>query len=472
LNLNLKHIISDIRFWIILFFVVRLIGITNPPLEVSHNWRQTTVTMVARNFLEVDNNILYPRVDFAGEKTGITGMEFPIFNYSIYIVSEVFGYAHWYGRLINLIFSSFGLWFFYLLIKKYFKPDAAFNATIILLFSIWFSFSRKIMPDTFSMSLIISCIYFGSNYLENKGNPNKFWNLIFYTLLLTLGALAKLPSAYILIVFLILFLDKEISTQRKLLFSIASFLAIIPVTIWYFYWFPHLVSTYDFWHFSMGKSLSEGATEIIEQLPLALERFYNNALKYIGFFVFIVGLSFSIIKKNKALLAIFGLSFIGYLIIILKAGQIFTHHNYYIIPFVPIMALIAGYGLSQIKNKKIVITLLIVIAAEGVLNQQHDINIHTKSIALLDLEQHLNSVSNKDDLILINSNDYPTPIYFSHHKGWSLSNEKINNKSNVEELKVKGLKHIIILKKVFGTAIQLDYPVSFNNENYTIYKIV
>ena len=139
MNSKLKNIIADIRFWIIIFFIIRLIGITNPPLEVSHNWRQTTVTMVARNFLELDNTIFYPRIDFAGEKTGITGMEFPVFNYIIYIVSKVFGYTHWYGRLINLIFSSFGLWFFYKVIKKYFKLEIAFNATIVLLFSLWFS---------------------------------------------------------------------------------------------------------------------------------------------------------------------------------------------------------------------------------------------------------------------------------------------------------------------------------------------
>lgn len=85
----IKEIIKDIRFWILLLFIVRLIGISNPPLEVGHNWRQTTVTMVSRNFLEIDNNILYPRIDIAGEKTGITGMEFPLLNYTIYIVSKV-----------------------------------------------------------------------------------------------------------------------------------------------------------------------------------------------------------------------------------------------------------------------------------------------------------------------------------------------------------------------------------------------
>ena len=54
--MNIK-ILKDIRFWLIFFFIIRLISITNPPLEILHNWRQTTVTMVARNFLEINSNI-------------------------------------------------------------------------------------------------------------------------------------------------------------------------------------------------------------------------------------------------------------------------------------------------------------------------------------------------------------------------------------------------------------------------------
>ncbi|MFM6983581.1 MAG: hypothetical protein ACKOXF_05580, partial [Chitinophagaceae bacterium] len=82
-----SHYLKDIRFWIIVFFIVRLYGIMFPPLEVSHNWRQTTVTMVARNFTEDGAHLLYPKIDIAGEKSGITGMEFPVLNYLIYLVS-------------------------------------------------------------------------------------------------------------------------------------------------------------------------------------------------------------------------------------------------------------------------------------------------------------------------------------------------------------------------------------------------
>ena len=90
---TLYHIISPqrIEFWLIVFFLIRLVGITNPPIERGHNWRQSTGLMVARNYVDVDNNILYPRVDDNKGETGIIGMEFPLLNYFIYILSELLG---------------------------------------------------------------------------------------------------------------------------------------------------------------------------------------------------------------------------------------------------------------------------------------------------------------------------------------------------------------------------------------------
>lgn len=427
--------------------------------------------MVARNFLEIDNNVLYPRVDFAGEKTGITGMEFPLFNYLIYLTSEVFGYSHWYGRLINLLFSSLGIWFFYKLVKKYFDAQLAFNSSIILLSSIWFAFSRKIMPDTFSMSFIIASIYYGSNFLDQKDSSNQITNLLFYSLLLCFGALSKLPSAYALILFILPFLNSKINFQRKIIFAFASMITLLPVLYWYFYWHPFLVSTYEFFHFSLGNSLLQGAREIYQELPLVFNQFYNNAIKYIGFIIFAYALFQLIRKKEKILLYILILSFLGYAVIILKAGTVFTHHNYYIIPFVPIMALIAGYGITIIKNKKIAIVLLILISFEGILNQQHDFHIKQNALAIENLERDLNEIILKTDLILINSNENPTPIYFANRKGWTASNNQLKQYNYITKLKEKGLKYIVILKNAFGSEIDLNYNLVTNNEDFKIYLI-
>lgn len=467
-----RKTLKDIRFWIFVLFIIRLIGITNPPLEVGHNWRQTTVTMVSRNFLEVDNNIFYPRIDIAGEKSGITGMEFPLLNYMIYIISKIFGYQHWYGRLINLLISSIGLFYFYKLTRKYFTEQVAFSSTIVLAVSIWFQFSRKVMPDTFSMSLIIACIYYGSNYLENTLSKNNFLHLICYGVLMSLGVLSKLPSGFLLVAFVLFLLDKNIPIKRKVIFSIVSLIGILPVVVWYYYWVPYLVDKYGFWHFFMGKGFSQGFSEILQNLNDTLSKFYDTALKFIGFGVFLYGLGYSIKKGDSKIYFLFILTFISFSIIIFKAGYTFPHHNYYIIPFVPVMALIAGYGLSKIKYSKLALILLIAISIEGIANQQHDFRIKEKDRQLLNLEKDLDSLSLRSDLIIINSGNYPTPMYFAHRKGWVNTNDKIRDEEYIKSLKDKGLKYIVILKRRFGTETSLNrYKKVLENEDYSIYEL-
>ena len=122
----MSKLASDIRFWIILFFVIRLVGITNPPLEAGHNWRQSSVNMIARNYQEDKTTFFYPMLDVGAPNSGITGTEFPIYNYAIAIVAKVFGWNHWYGRLINLLISSLGIYFFFLTIRIWQDDRAAF----------------------------------------------------------------------------------------------------------------------------------------------------------------------------------------------------------------------------------------------------------------------------------------------------------------------------------------------------------
>ncbi|MDQ3101458.1 MAG: glycosyltransferase family 39 protein, partial [Bacteroidota bacterium] len=436
--------------------------------DASHSWRQATVVMAARNFLEINNNILYPRIDIGGSGTGITGMEFPLLNYLIYLVSLIFGYDHWYGRLINLIVSSFGVFYFHRIVAKHVSPAVAFNAAIILICSIWFAFSRKIMPDTLSISLVLIGIYHGLVHLNDQ--VHRWRSLLFFTVLIALGTLAKLPSAYMLVVVLIPFFDRKIAVSRKIQIATALLIGILPGLIWYFHWVPHLVKTYGTDHFFMGKGIGEGSIEILQHFDLVLQRFYDSAMKYTGFIAFCAGMIIAVIKRNTLILIVLAATSFMFSIVILKAGFTFAHHSYYIIPFVPVMALIAGFALAQIKQKKIMYVLLLVIAIEGMSSQIHRFFRKPEDRALLQLEEDLDRISDRDDLILINSGSIPTPMYFAHRKGWVMENASIKDPAFVASLKDEGLRLIVILKKTIGTNTDLDLPVVMENDDYNIYR--
>jgi hypothetical protein len=135
------------------------------------------------------------------------------------------------------------------------------------------------------------------------------------------------------------------------------------------------------------------------------------------------------------------------------------------------MALVCGYGIVQASSEKIMLILLCAISIEGILNQQHDFFLKENQIAITSLEPTLDKFSKRSDLIVVNSKPCPTPMYFSHRKGWIATNEQIENIQFMDSIQALGCKYIVILKKYFGTDIQLHYAKISDNEHFTMYKL-
>ena len=459
---------KDIRFWIVFFFLLRMYGITNPPLEVGHNWRQTDGLMIIRNFYERDANIFYPRVDVAGDKTGIVGSEFPILNYLTYLVCKVFGYEHWFGRLVVLIFSCIGVFYFYKLILKYYGEPSAFNSSIVLLVSFWFSYSRKILPDPFAVSLCIISLYYAFRYFED----GKWIHLLFFFLLGLIGCLSKILAATILTVLLIPFLDRGTPAVRKFVFVIFALVILGGVSWWYFYWVPFLNDTYGLGdHFFMGYSFPEGARDLISKWPIVLKRFYDTPLKYTGFAAFLAGLYFIFRNKEWLKLCVFLLPFISFLVLLTKTGSSISGDTYYVITVIPCMAFVAGCGLAQVKNKKVVASILFVIAVEGLAAQIYDFRIRQPFRALADLENIMDGLSERNDLIVVNSEvNNPTAMYFTHRRGWTAPNVYLTDSLYLNGMREKGCKYVLVVKQLYGD-LKLELPTVHDSEYFRIYNL-
>ena len=420
--------------------------------------------MVARNFLEVNANIFYPRIDDNNGLTGIVGMEFPSLNYLHYLVSAAFGYEHWYGRLLNLIASSIGIFYFSKIIRRYFDERTALFSTLFLLSSIWFAFSRKMMPDTYCISLMMIGIYYGSNYLDSKGLSNLF----LYTLFSSIAILSKIPAGiYFALIVPLWFSDYK--RNKKLIISLSSIIPLLLTYLWYFKWNTHLSSEYGIWY-NAGKSLQEGAADILSNIGPTLNNFYFNSFhSFVVFGIFLAGLV--ILPRNRNKLFIYtsvSLSAI-FALYVIKSGYFFHHHNYYIIPFVPFMALIAGYFLASIQKQWLVYVLLAGGMIEGIANQQHDFFIKDSELYKIELEDIVDKVSDRDDLIAINGHSSPQQLYLAHRKGWTCSNEDLQNEQFINSIIEKGCKLIVINKK--EGMINLKSKTVFDDGNYVVFEL-
>jgi hypothetical protein len=467
LNQMAKESVKDIRFWILLFFLVRLIGITSPPVETWHSWRQTVVNMTARNYHETGIDLMHPRVDIAGDLTGITGMEFPIYNACIAVMMNVFGEAHWYGRLLNLIAASFGIWFFYRLIRDHVDERTAFLAAMILLGSLWFSMSRKIIPDIFACSLIFIGIERCIGYI--KGNLSAFWMLLGIALC-SIGVLIKLSvGCWIILLPLSYFLPGSNRTRWWTL-NIIQGIALISVVLWYGIWVPHLVETYGYWHFFMGKEMSLGLHEILSDIPGFLIRFWQTPIGYIGFALALAGI-FRLIKvKEYALLASTAAVFFLFFLFILKSGSNFILHNYYCIPMIPILAFLAAMGLQLVPKKNVIFILLGVIMLEGILNQLHDFRIKDYQSDLSHLDEIISPYIAQNELIWVNGDGNPAPMYFAHRKGWSSNLEELEDPQKLALLKEAECNAFVFIRTDTVPAEGSGLHLSFQNEWVRIYR--
>ena len=446
------------------FFLIRLIGITNAPLEVAHNWRQVTGLMVSRNYFEIDPAFWFPRVDETNGLTGIIGMEFPLLNYLHYLFSLLFDYQHWYGRLINLIISSVGIYFFYKLIKERLNIKTAYYTTIFLLGSIWFMYARKMMPDTFSMSLGFIGLYFCQVHLRN--NAIKSYTL--FCLFLSLGFLSKI-SALMCVMGVPFLISKEQSTAAQIRVVMGVLASLLVTYLWYFQWNPYLSETYGNWYNS-GTSISKGFMELMGNVPETLKRIYFSSFhSYVAFTLLVCSTVFLVIKKKYKALLFLTLTSALFLLYMSKSGSIFYIHGYYIIPIVPVFSIIIGMLINSIKSNKIAISLVILFLIESIANQQHDLFVKESEKYKLTLENIISEYSQPENLVAINGNGNPQELYLSHRKGFVLNNEDLKGIEKINEIKSKGCQYLIINQHAYGQ--KTNYPLLFKNDDYAIYDI-
>ncbi|MEM9984020.1 MAG: glycosyltransferase family 39 protein [Bacteroidota bacterium] len=463
--------LGNFRIWLLIFGLIRLIGITQPPLEPQHSWRQILTIMVADNFAEVDPNPLYPRLDMNGSGTGITGLEFPIFSYLIFLGGKLLGSTHWIGRLINLLVSSLGVWFFYSLIKRHLDSRLAFFSAMLLLSSIWFSFSRKSMPDTFSVSLALVAIHQAFEFLyEGKARYGIRW--------VGIGALAllsKLPAIIPMAVLLLPLIDRRVPLPRKLWFLAGTGLLLLPALWWYGVWVGHLGETYGFLYSTPlydPNTLNESLAQLREQLePLAKQFYFFPLFAFSGTAAVILGVGRAFHLRDSIILTIGGLTLLAMVAFMLKLGEVFAIHNYYLIPFVPGLCLMAGYGLQALPLRPWGYVMLGLIMIEGMMNQQHDLWLKEKYRYPLSLAELVSEHTEVGDLVVVLSDSgHPQNLYFSDRKGWLISGGEASQATYLEELAGQGASLLIVDQHLFPGFSLVEVPL-YQDEHYSLYSL-
>jgi len=189
------------------------------------------------------------------------------------------------------------------------------------------------------------------------------------------------------------------------------------------------------------------------------------------FVLFLIGVLYSVWRRQWSLL----LGALAYTILLLlfafKTGHVFSTHNYYVIPYIPLMSLFA----AQLFHRrwlswKIALLLLLIGIYEPVRRNLQDVYLNYEPLEV-ELYKLLDEAgSDPDDHIMINGRQLdPTLMYYSRRKGWSITNTTLEKYHWMPDYRKLGLKHLVVDKRWYDKPLR--YRVAAENRMFRVYDV-
>lgn len=338
---------------IIINIIIHLPFINQGPRSV-HVWRQSNTLAVARNFYLEDMNILKPRVDRRLNTNGVTGMQFPSYEFALASLYKVFGEHNFLHRALSLFISTLGIIGMFLLANVLLKNQlsAAFAAVAYAFSPDLFYFGFTALPDILALAASVLGLFLFIRWFIDSANNTYYYSALF---MLVLAGLTKIQFLAVGFFIAPLVLQNLPVARIKLKYLIPFGIAAVAIPLsWYIYSVKLIKSSglYDFGitfrpvnDFNVG--INTIAQNLISDLPDIL-------LNYASFILFLCSIYFFFKNKfwhNKWFLPmlIYTLSLIAYHIIELNQMKV---HSYYMMPYLPVLFLMIAYAVKEIQKYK------------------------------------------------------------------------------------------------------------------------
>lgn len=434
--MNAKDNRKIIICWIFgILFVIRLIGITNPPLDYS-SWRQVDTDSIARNFVDNRFNIFFPQLNYDGPLPNYVQLEFQVTTFIIAILYKIFGYNTAAARMVPVAFFMGSCYYLYRLVKrKSGRNEAILSVLFYGILPINIVYSRNIMPESALMFFTIGALYYFVCWIDTDA-------LLFYMLAALFTALAvgtKVPAALIGIPMIYLAIEKfrvkALKNVKLMVFPLIS----LSLPYIYFTWLGRVAEQSFVNGIGSTLILPNFMSSIFkkENLDYLGSQFATKIFTFPGVLFFTAGL---IGKRRKEeyfyyawlASAVIHVAFIGSVI----------HLDYYLMFVTPIGAIFMGFAalrLVALKQYRYFFYLaILIIALDNVLLLKE---IYKVQEHYTELGNYVSSYTDKNDLIIIDR-DSPELLYTSGRKGWRLYGSLLTV-DNIEALIGEGASYFV-----------------------------
>ena len=170
------------------FFILVQLPLLIQPIGGGHIWRQAATASVARNLAVESFDPFHPRIDLREQHTGITGMEFPVYQSLVgllYLVTPTT--EDWQGRLVSLLMALGCIVYTILLANLLVHIPTKWVVFSIICLQEFFLLATRFMPEMTALFLAMMGTFHFIRY-KDSGKPK---DLFFAWLGLTLGILAR-----------------------------------------------------------------------------------------------------------------------------------------------------------------------------------------------------------------------------------------------------------------------------------------
>lgn len=479
---------KTLMFIYVLYFISHVFFITLPP-KGTHVWRQCNTSAVARNFVEEDMNIFKPRVDRRRNTDGVTGMQFPSFEYTTAVLCWVSGgYFESSNRIVAFCFFGLGLFYFYrwvfLLTQSRVK---SFWSTFMMLWCpILYYHSISALPDVLALTASIAALYHFYLFDQQRKRLQLLW-LLFW---LTLAGLTKLqylmvgiPMAIITIQRLV---NKSYSVKTFLSISGIGLASVLIASSWYIRAARLIKQTGldDFGiKFNPQTDVAEAFIIIKENLLEIFPELIFGYAGVIGFLYFLVK-SRRITKPFSSANAPFAFWFIGMVAYHFIELYQMKDHVYYMFPYLPLLLLAAGLGITYLTKThtfwKYFFLLLLPASAFGRVFHHWTGEKNNATAVFYHVDRpKLESIVPSDALAIVGPDETGCVFhYFTHTKGFTFGSQQDlvgdNAYKRFDTYVQEGAQYFILGNNEIPHPDIQDYlgkPV-FQFESLTIYPIV
>ena len=329
----------------------------NQPPNSIHVWRQSNTMAVARNFYEEDMNILRPRVDRRNDSNGVTGMQFPSYEWVVALTYNMFGFHEAIPRIINWLIFLAGVVAFHHLVRLLTASSwlAAVGAWLFSWSPELFYHAINALPDVLALSASLWGLYFFLRWYQQP----RYSYFLLGLLATTLGGLTKLQYLVIGVPIGIVVLRDWLQGRfdwRRRLVPLVVFAGIsVGLTLAWYAYALHLIEVSGLADFglevrsatSLSTALDILKDNIVSDVPELLLNFATFGLLLLGLWA----VTHSSRWQQWTFLPLLGWGIALGIYHMLELRQMADHH-YYMLPYLPVLLLVAVAGANWLRQQQ------------------------------------------------------------------------------------------------------------------------